>query len=116
MEACFILAIAGITNYVIIRLVTPTNDNALDTKNINCGYQVSAVFKRTDQTILNCSEFFYNLNVPIKVLQNGYVFQCFLSLIILDDDEEETSDNDLSSNIECKNYDRLGMSRRPPLT
>jgi hypothetical protein len=46
MEACFILAIAGITNYVIILLVTPTNDNALDNKNIqvNHGNPVLAVF------------------------------------------------------------------------
>ena len=31
MEACYVPAITGITNYILVRLVTPTNDKALDT-------------------------------------------------------------------------------------
>ncbi len=58
MEACYIPAITGITNYIIVRLVTPTNDIALYTKKFNRGNPVLAIFKGTDQTILNCSEFF----------------------------------------------------------
>ena len=45
MEACYIPAITGITNYIIVRLVTPTNDKALDTKTFNRGNPVLAVLK-----------------------------------------------------------------------
>jgi hypothetical protein len=137
MEACYVPAITGITNYILVRLVTPTNDKALDTKNFNRGNPVLAVFKGTDQTILNCSEFFYNLNIPINFLQNGYIDvqlespvvtanvdfftssplnKFFLSLVIIDEDNEETNDNNLSSSVEYKNYGRLGMPIRTPLT
>ena len=137
MEACYIPAITGITNYIMVRLVTPTNDKALDTKNFNRGNPVIAVFKGTDQTILNCSEFFYNLNVPINFLQNGYIDvqvespvvtanidfftgsplnKFFLSLIIIDEDDEETQDETLAAKVEYKNYGRLGMPIRTPLT
>ena len=36
--------------------------------------------------------------------------------IIIDEDDEETNDNNLSSNVEFKNYGRLGMPIRTPLT
>jgi hypothetical protein len=117
--------------------VTPTNDKALDTKNFNRGNPVLAVFKGTDQTILNCSEFFYNLNVPINFLQNGYIdvqlespivtanidfftgnpfYKFFLSLIIIDEDDEPTDDTNLEPRVEYKNYGRLGMPIRTPLS
>ena len=64
MEACYMPAVTGIANYILVRLGTSTNDKALDTKSFIRGNPVIAVFKGTDQTILNCSEFFYNLNVP----------------------------------------------------
>ena len=136
MEACYVPAITGISNYILVRLVTPTNDKALDTKKFNRGNPVLAVFKGTDQTILNCSEFFYNLNVPINFLQNGYIDvqlespivsanidffggtplnKFFLSLIIIDEDDEVTNDTNLSTNVEFKNYGRLGMPIRTPL-
>ena len=73
MEACYVPAITGINNYILVRLCTSTNDKALDTKNFIKGNPVIAVFKGTDQTILNCSEFFYNLNVPTNFLLNGYI-------------------------------------------
>ena len=132
MEACYIPAITGITNYMIVRLVTPTNDKALDTKNFNRGNPVLAVFKGTDQTILNCSEFFYNLNIPINFLQNGYIDvqiespvvaanidffggtplnKFFISLIIIDEDDEETQDETLAPKVEFKNYGRLGFQK-----
>jgi len=136
MEACYVPAITGITNYILVRLVTPTNDKALDTKNFNRGNPVLAVFKGTDQTILNCSEFFYNLNIPINFLQNGYIDvqiespvvaanidffggtplnKFFISLIIIDEDDEETQDETLAPKVEFKNYGRLGMPIRTPL-
>jgi hypothetical protein len=136
MEACYVPAVTGLSNYILVRLVTPTNDKALDTKSFNRGNPVLAVFKGTDQTILNCSEFFYNLNVPINFLQNGYIDvqlespivaanidfftgnplnKFFLSLIIVDEDDEPTNDTNLAPSVEYKNYGRLGMPIRTPL-
>ena len=137
MEACYMPSIIGITNYIIVRLGTSTNDKALDTKSFIRGNPVIAVFKGVDQTILNCSEFFYNLNVPSNFLQNGYIDvqiespvvttnidfftssplnKFFISLIIIDEDDEETQDETLASKVEFKNYGRLGMPIRTPLT
>ena len=48
MEACYMPAITGISNYIIVRLGTSTNDKALDTKAFIKGYPVIAVFKGTD--------------------------------------------------------------------
>ena len=137
MEACYMPSIIGITNYIIVRLGTSTNDKALDTKSFIRGNPVLAVFKGVDQTILNCSEFFYNLNVPSNFLQNGYIDiqiespvvaanidfftssplnKFFISLIIIDEDDEETQDETLAAKVEFKNYGRLGMPIRTPLT
>jgi hypothetical protein len=30
MEACYVPAVTGLSNYILVRLVTPTNDKALD--------------------------------------------------------------------------------------
>ena len=137
MEACYMPSITGIANYIIVRLGTSTNDKALDTKSFNKGFPVIAVFKGTDQTILNCSEFFYNLNVPSNFLQNGYIDiqiespvvtsnidfftgsplnKFFISLIIIDEDDEVTHDETLSNKVDYKNYGRMGMTIRTPLT
>ncbi len=51
-------AVTGISNYILVRLGTSTNDKALDTKTFIRDNPVLAVFKGTDTTILNCSEFF----------------------------------------------------------
>ena len=137
MEACYMPSITGIANYIIVRLGASTNDKALDTKSFNKGFPVIAVFKGTDQTILNCSEFFYNLNVPSNFLQNGYIDiqiespvvtsnidfftgsplnKFFISLIIIDEDDEVTHDETLSNKVDYKNYGRMGMTIRTPLT
>ena len=129
-------AVTGISNYILVRLGTSTNDKALDTKTFIRGNPVIAVFKGTDQTILNCSEFFYNLNVPSNFLQNGFIDvqiespvvtsnidfftssplnKFFISLIIIDEDDEETQDESLAAKVEYKNYGRLGMPIRTPL-
>ena len=129
-------AITGISNYILVRLGTSTNDKALDTKTFIRGNPVIAVFKGTDQTILNCSEFFYNLNVPSNFLQNGFIDvqiespvvtsnidfftssplnKFFISLIIIDEDDEETQDESLAAKVEYKNFGRLGMPVRTPL-
>ena len=136
MEACYMPAITGITNYILVRLGTSTNDKALDTKTFIRGNPVIAVFKGTDQTILNCSEFFYNLNVPSNFLQNGFIDvqiespvvtsnidfftssplnKFFISLIVIDEDDEETQDESLAAKVEYKIFGRLGMPVRTPL-
>jgi len=136
METCYVPTITGLSNYILVRLVTPTNDKTLDTKAFNRGQPVLATFKGTDTTILNCSEFFYNLNVPVNFLQNGYIdiqlespvvtsnidfftgnplYKFFLSLIIIDEDDEPTTDSSLAPSVEYKNYGRLGMPIRTPL-
>jgi hypothetical protein len=51
-------AVTGISNYILVRLGTSTNDKALDTKTFIRVNLVLAVFKGTDTTILKCSEFF----------------------------------------------------------
>ena len=137
MEACYMPAITGMTNYLIVRLGTSTNNKALDTKTFTKDNPIIAVFKGVDQTILNCSEFFYNLNVPSNFLQNGFIDvqiespvvtgnidfftgaplnKFFISLIIIDEDDEVTQDETLSSKVEFKNYGCLGMPIRTPLT
>ena len=137
MEACYMPAVTGISNYILVRLGTSTNDKALDTKTFIRGNPVLAVFKGTDQTILNCSEFFYNLNVPSNFLQNGYIDiqiespvvtanidfftssplnKFFISLIVIDEDDEETQDETLAAKVDFKNYGRLAMPIRTPLT
>ena len=136
MEACYMPSIIGINNYIIVRLGTSTNDKALDTKTFIKGHPVLAVFKGVDQNILNCSEFFYNLNVPSNFLQNGYIdvqiespvvttnidfittnplYKFFISLVIIDEDDEVTHDESLAAKVEYKNYGRLGMPIRTPL-
>ena len=137
MEACYIPAITGISNYILVRLGTSTNDKSLDTKTFNKGFPVIATFKGTDTTILNCSEFFYNLNVPSNFLLNGLIDvqiespvvtanidfftgnplnKFFISLIIVDEDDELTQDETLAPKVDYKNYGRLGMPIRTPLT
>ena len=137
MEACYVPTITGISNYILVRLVTSTNDKALDTKTFSKGHPVLATFKGTDITILNCSEFFYNLNVPTNFLLNGYIDiqlespivtgnvdfltstplnKFFLSLIIVDEDDEKTDDSTLSAPINYKNFGQGGMTIRTPKT
>ena len=89
------------------------------------------------QTQKHLFEFFYNLNVPSNFLQNGYIDiqiespvvaanidfftssplnKFFISLIFIDEDDEETQDETLAAKVEFKNYGRLGMPIRTPLT
>jgi hypothetical protein len=94
-----------------------------DTKTFIRGNPVIAVCKGTDTTILNCSEFFHNLNVPSNILQYGYIYvqiafpvvaanidfftgsplnHFFIYFIVIDEDEERTQDGILSNNVEFK--------------
>ena len=133
MEACYMPAVTGIANYILVRLGTSTNDKALDTKSFTRGNPVIAVFKGTDTTILNCSEFFYHINVPSNIFSNGYIdfeIECpfatvnidffsasqfktfFINLIVVDEDAELTKDLTLAPPIDYNNYN-INIPIRP---
>ena len=75
--------------------------------------------------------------MPSNFLQNGYIDiqiespvvtsnidfftgsplnKFFISLIIIDEDDEVTHDETLSNKVDYKNYGRMGMTIRTPLT
>ncbi len=129
--------ISGRNNYILVRLGASTNDKALDSKLFFKCKPVIAVFKGTDQSILNCSEFFYNLNVLPNFLQCGYIdiqvespiitgnadfligfpfSKYFISLITVHEDDETMQDETLAPSQEFKKYGCLGIPIRTPLT
>ena len=116
--------------YVVIRLVTATQDKTCDTKKFLNGNPI-LLSMATQATIgstnvlYNCSEFFYNVNVPTNLFSNGYLdleFEVpsavanidfitnkplntfFLNLIIVDEDPILTKDLTLAPPIDYKNY------------
>lgn len=118
------------SKYVLVRLVTPTQDKTCDTKKILNGNPIilslaTAATVNTPNILYNCSEFFYNLNVPTNLFSNGYIdleVECpsattsidfttnkplsslFLNLIIVDEDPVITKDLTLAPPIDYKNY------------
>jgi len=122
--------IPSITNWagknVIIRLGCATRDIVLDTKKITNGNPIllSYALSTTNNApniLFNCSEFFYNINVPSNFLQLGYIdleLECptataaatligitpplntfYINLVIIDEDLEQTKDNALAPQI-----------------
>ena len=138
MESCYIPTITGTTNYFFVRLGTTTQDKTLDTKLYLAGNPVLAIFKGTDTVITNSSEFFYNVNVPINFLTKGFIelqieapaatsvvdylstqqlYKFFISLIIVDeDDEDQVTQDESFVTVNYKNYGRLGAPIRTPLS
>jgi hypothetical protein len=125
--------IPSLTNWagksVIVRLGCATRDTVLDTKKFLNGnpillsYALSSTVNAPN-ILFNCSEFFYNINVPSNFLQLGYIdleLECptattavtligaqpplntfYINLVIVDEDLEQTKDNALAPQI---NYD-----------
>ena len=116
--------------YVVIRLVTATQDKTCDTKKFLNGNPIllsmatQATLGSTN-VLYNASEFFYNINVPTNLFSNGYLDlelevpsattnidfitnkplnTFFLNLIIVDNDPELTTDLTLAPPIDYKNY------------
>jgi hypothetical protein len=74
--------IPSITNWagknIIVRLGCATRDNVLDTKTISNGNSILLSYALSSTAnapniLFNCSEFFYNINVPSNFLQLGYI-------------------------------------------
>ena len=118
------------SKYILVRLVTSTQDKTCDTKKFLNGNPIllsmaTAGTLGTPNILYNASEFFYNLNVPTNLFSQGYVdieLECpsattsidfitnkplaslFLNLIIVDEDLEITKDLTLAQPIDYKNY------------
>ena len=119
--------------YVVIRMVTSTQDKTCDTQKFLNGNPIflsmaTQVTLGSTNVLYNASEFFYNVNVPPNLFSNGYLdleievpsatanidfitskplntfFLNFLILIIVDNDPELTKDLTLAPPIDYKNY------------
>jgi len=139
VETCNVPSFANLAGkYVLLRLVTSTQDKACDTKKFLNGNPI-LVSLATQSTIgstnvlYNASEFFYNINVPTNIFSQGYIdmeLECpsasanidfltnkplntfFINLIIVDEDLELTKDLTLAPPIDYKKYN-VNMPIRP---
>ena len=132
VETCNVPSITNMTNkYVILRLVTSTQDKVCDTKKFLAGNPIlmSMALSGTanaNNILYNASEFFYNINVPPTFLQQSYIdveLECpsqtttsidfltssplstlFINLVIVDEDPELTTDTILAPPIDFKTW------------
>jgi hypothetical protein len=132
VETCNIPTIQNMGNkYVIIRLVTATNDKTCDTKKFLAGNPILLTMAMantlgTNNILYNASEFFYNINIPPNLLSLGYIdveievpnqnsasidfltssplASFFINLVIIDEDPQLTTDTTLAPPIDYKNY------------
>ena len=136
LESAYFPTVTNIANYVNIRIVTSTEDCVFDTVKNTSGNPIIVTFPGANQTIINGSEFFYNLNVPTSFLSRGYIdvevespvvtanvtftgtvlSRFMLTFVVIDVDNEEVQDENLAPKVEYKNYGRLGMPIRTPLS
>ena len=136
LESAYFPTVTNIANYVNIRIVTSTEDSVFDTVKNTSGNPIIVTFPGANQTIINGSEFFYNLNVPTSFLSRGYIDvevespvvtanvtftgtalnRFMLTFVVIDLDNEEVQDENLAPKVEYKNYGRLGMPIRTPLS
>lgn len=121
LETCNIPSIVNLAgNYALLRLVTSTNDICFDTKAFLGGNPIilstpTSATANANNFVYNCSEFFYNINIPSTFLQQGYIdlqlevptqttnnigfnnalalISFFLTLIIIDEDPEVTNNS-----------------------
>ena len=136
LESLFIPTITNLSNYINIRVVTSTEDTNLDTNKFNTGNPI-LITTRANTMVYNNSELFCNINVPSSFLSQGYIEielespivtaavdfttsgslrPFYMTFVIIDQDEEETKDPNIAQTVEYKNYGRLGMPIRTPLT
>ena len=139
VETCNIPSISNLAGkYVLLRLVTSTQDKVCDTKKGLSGNPI-LISMATQPTVgatnvlYNCSEFFYNINVPSNIFSQGYIdmeLECpsatvnidffsaaqlktfFINLIVVDEDPEVTKDLTLASPIDYNNYN-INIPIRP---
>lgn len=135
MEATFIPLITNM-NTTIVRVVTSSEDKVWDSKKGNAGNPILVTFRDPNNQVLNCSEYFYNINIPSNFLQSGYIdleiestnttanidfitsaplTKFFITVVIIDEDDVQTQDPNLAPPVDLKLYGRLGQSFRPSM-
>ena len=136
LESLFIPTITNLVNYINVRIVTSTEDTNLDSGKFSTGNPI-LITTRANTMVYNNSELFCNINVPSTFLSQGYIEielespvvtaavdfttssslkPFYMTFVIIDQDEEESKDPDIAQTVEYKNYGRLGMPIRTPLT
>jgi len=136
LESAYFPTVTNIANYVNIRIVTSSEDIVFDTEKKTSGNPILVTFPGANQSIFNNSELFYNFNVPSTFLSKGYIdieiespvvtaavtytgtvlTRLMLTFVIVDEDDEEIKDPNIAQTFEYKNYGRLGIPIRTPLT
>jgi hypothetical protein len=136
LESAYLPTITNVGGYVNIRIVTSSEDAVFDTAKRTSGNPLLLTFHGTNQSIFNNSELFYNFNVPSTFLSKGYIDveieapvvtvaityvgavldRFMLTFVIVDEDDVEINDPNIAQTVEYKNYGRLGMPIRTPLT
>ena len=131
VETCNVPSFQNLAGkYILLRLVTSTQDKTCDTKKFLNGNPIlismatQAILGSTN-VLYNASEFFYNINVPTNIFSQGYIdmeLECpsatanidfltskplstfFINLVIVDEDPELTKDLTLAPPIDYNNY------------
>jgi hypothetical protein len=136
LESTYLPSIANVNGYVNLRIVTTSEDKVFDTSKQTSGNPLLVTFPGAGQSIFNNSDIFCNFNVPSTFLSKGYIDveieapgvtipityvgnildRFMLTFVIVDQDEEEIKDPNIAQTVEYKNYGRLGMPIRTPLT
>ncbi len=136
LESAFYPSVSGIGAYINIRIVTSSEDVVFDTIKKTSGNPILVTFHGPNQSIYNNSELFYNFNVPSTFLSKGYIDielesplptgnatliggilnRFVLTFVVVDEDDEEIKDPNIAQTVDYKNYGRLGMPIRTPLT
>jgi len=131
LEACHIPNIVNMTNNLVyLRLVSSSQDKTFDTsKNLNGNPVILSTIVHSSSVspnvIQNATEFFYSLSIPSNFLEKGYLeleLECitttanidfitntpldffYISLIIIDQDEELTKDLTLAPPVDYNTY------------
>ncbi len=135
LETTYFPSVTHIGAYLNIRIVTSSEDKVFDTLKQTSGNPILITLSGTSQTILNNSELFFSFNVPSAFLSKGYIDieieapvvtgnvsltgsldRFIITFVIVDEDDEEINDPNIAQTIDYKNYGRLGMPIRTPLT
>ena len=139
VETCNIPSLTNLAGkYVLLRIVTSTQDKTCDTKKFLNGNPIllsmaTVTTVGSNNILNNASEFFYNINVPSNIFSNGYIDMelevpgatanidfvtskplknFFINLIVVDEDAELTKDLTLAPPIDYNNYN-INMPIRP---
>jgi hypothetical protein len=139
VETCNIPSLTNLAGkYVLLRIVTSTQDKTCDTKKFLNGNPIllsmaTVTTVGSNNILYNASEFFYNINVPSNIFSNGYIDMelevpgatanidfvtskplknFFINLIVVDEDAELTKDLTLAPPIDYNNYN-INMPIRP---